>query len=390
VLARNLALARTLSALHGARFGLAVWVLYYLLFTDYAGIGLVEAVTLVAAFVLEVPTGVLADRLGRRPTLVLSFAVLTAGYLLLASVQGLSHLLVALVVLSLGRALYSGTFEALLFDSLAAGSATGRFAAEMLRARALSLGSSALSMVAGGFLYARDPRLPYVVTAGAMLVGALLGSLLREPPRETTPATPFRLWPVTASAVRPLFATGARSTVLPLLVMGALAAVADEILDDVLAVELGYGPRSLGLLFAAVYLAAAAASALSGRLFERSSPGRLGLAVGAIHALTLLPSPWIGMGPGGVAIALRAASRSVLDVASSTAVNELVPSSVRATALSAFALLRNAPYIVGAYAVGSLMDRFGGLAFAAGFGGASLIAVLALWALLLVRAAREE
>lgn len=376
-LRRNLALAHLLSALYGARFGLAVWVLYYLLFTDYAGIGLVEAVTLVTAFVAEVPTGMLGDRLGRRRTLIASFAILGSGYLLLGTVRGLPGLLLSLFVLSVGRSLYSGTFEALLYDSLQAASTAARFPRELLRARAFTLGTSAVTTITGGWLYTVEPRLPFLVTAAVMAVATVVAALLREPPYALGTLHPSLL-AETRRVWRRLLAAEARPSIVPLLCVGALVAVTEEVLDDVLAVELGYSPTGLGLLFAGVYLVAAAASGVAGRWAERWAPRSSALILGSIIAASLLPSPWMGIGLGGVAIALRAATRSFLDVASATAVNDLVPSQIRATAVSSFVAARNAPYVACAYAVGALMDRITGLYFAVAFGLVSLLVICAL------------
>ena len=92
----RLRLLHLVALLSGLRFGLGIWVLFYLCLTDYAGIGLAETVTIVTSFAMEVPTGIAADRWGRKPCLVGAFALELAGYFLLAAAGGLSGLLVSL------------------------------------------------------------------------------------------------------------------------------------------------------------------------------------------------------------------------------------------------------------------------------------------------------
>jgi MFS family permease len=45
---------------------MGIWVLFYLKFTDYKGIGIIEAVQIIVMFLSEIPTGIFADRFGRK------------------------------------------------------------------------------------------------------------------------------------------------------------------------------------------------------------------------------------------------------------------------------------------------------------------------------------
>lgn len=87
-MAPNITLAYGLSAVNGTRFGLGIWVLYYLRFTNYAGIGLIESLMMLTFFVAEIPSGALADLIGRKRTLQLAFALSSAGMLILSQARG--------------------------------------------------------------------------------------------------------------------------------------------------------------------------------------------------------------------------------------------------------------------------------------------------------------
>jgi len=63
---RNITIAYTLSFLWKCWFWLGIWVFYYLRFTDYAGIGFLEAVMITTATIGEIPTGAIADILGKK------------------------------------------------------------------------------------------------------------------------------------------------------------------------------------------------------------------------------------------------------------------------------------------------------------------------------------
>ncbi len=264
----NLRLLHLVAALSGLRFGLGIWVLFYLRLTDYAGIGLAETVTIVTSFALEVPTGIAADRWGRKRCLVAAFALELAGYLLLAAAGGLGGLLASLAVLQLGKSLQSGTFEAMLWESLDERDRDREYVRVFGRINGAQLIAVAGGVSGRGFLYQIDHRLPFVCAGAAFGVAALVGLGLREPERVGSTATAR----TTSSGFLGDFKqasaalAGAWRLTLPLLLVGAFLAVTEEVLDDVLSVEFGFSPTGLGALLACAYVGAAAAAAVTHRL----------------------------------------------------------------------------------------------------------------------------
>ena len=63
---RNIVLAYILGYLKQSWFWLGIWVFYYLRFTNYAGIGIIESVMILTMTVGEIPTGAIADLLGKK------------------------------------------------------------------------------------------------------------------------------------------------------------------------------------------------------------------------------------------------------------------------------------------------------------------------------------
>lgn len=367
----DLRLVRALCILRGLRFGFAVWVLYYLRFTDYAGIGLAETCTIIAAFTLEVPTGVLADRWGRRPTLVASFATEALGYFLLAAATGLSTLLLALVTLQVGRALFSGTFEAFVWESLAEQGEQASYTRRLGRLRGAGLAAIAPATIAGGYLYRLDPRLPYLAAGAAFAAAAATALRLEEPVRAAArDVAPARL---DRHGQAPLWLALA-----PLVLLTVFHVPSDEVLDDALAVDLGFAPQQLGFLFAAAYLFAAFASARS-ESFGRSRSSGAVFALAACAGATLALSPRLGLLGGGVFIVLRYGLRAIHDNLAARRVSSLAASARRATTISLFKAASALPYVVLAYWMGTRMDGAGVRSFAGGLGLLQLVAVVPIW-----------
>ena len=118
----------------------------------------------VAIVVLEVPTGMVADRLGKRTSLLLAEVTL----LLAALVYGFSHgfwsFFVAEVIFAVGVALFSGADSALLYDTLRGLDRQDEYRAYEGRAKAWQLISFALSNVVGGFVGDWDLRATWFVS----------------------------------------------------------------------------------------------------------------------------------------------------------------------------------------------------------------------------------
>jgi hypothetical protein len=85
---------------------------------DLAEVGIVLALYSLVTAALELPTGGLADVVGRRPVLVLSASMTVAGTMLLAVGQDLPVLAAAAGVLGIARALDSGPLQAWFVDAV--------------------------------------------------------------------------------------------------------------------------------------------------------------------------------------------------------------------------------------------------------------------------------
>jgi len=137
-----------------------------------AQINSLQALLIGAGLLLDVPTGILADRIGRRRSYTLGLAcqVLAESTFLVARDYGAFAL--AQVFAGVGYALASGSVDALVYESLPA---EGRPAA-MQRAKgtigAVYQFANLVAYVAGGFLVA-DLRIAHITTAMELTVLAM-------------------------------------------------------------------------------------------------------------------------------------------------------------------------------------------------------------------------
>lgn len=136
-----------------------------------AEIGFVQGVFLFGMVAGELPTGYLADFLGRRKTLALGNAVtatVMAGFVFASSTAAFTALL---LLWSLAWTLRSGTSDAWLYELLAERDLDGEFARLSGRAESVMLVVSAAAALAAGFLYTVDPAIPFAANAAVAALG---------------------------------------------------------------------------------------------------------------------------------------------------------------------------------------------------------------------------
>ena len=173
---RNVTLYPWFKACQNLIFWQAVWFLFFQARLSPAEAILLYAVYDVATTVLEVPSGYLSDRIGRRITLILAGLCSLVSAVLLVLGDGFAAYALANVFLGAGAAFGSGTDSALLYESLKADRRGSEIEAQELKAWRFTFVALAVSAVAGGALTVVDDLLPYVATALAF-AGMLVVSL---------------------------------------------------------------------------------------------------------------------------------------------------------------------------------------------------------------------
>jgi hypothetical protein len=367
---------------------------------DVADVGVVWMTHGLVVAVLELPTGALADVVGRRRTL-LAGAVLTAASMVgYAVASGLGGFLAAIALMAAGRALVSGSLEAWYVDalraaepgaSLRAGLSWGG-AADGLALAGGSLLGGVIPLLAGGLPARGEAALlvfspPLLVAAGvALAYGVAVAVLVREPPRRRERAGlaaaghELRAVAVEASG----YARSSRA-VRRLLVVSAIAGLsftAVELLWQPRLADLAGGAADQTVLFgavsAAVWLALALGSALS-PLAARVRGVRWGYA-GTVAASALLLAALAAAGSPLMFVVLYVlvyAAGGVAEPLHLELLHESVGAKARATVLSAESLATQLGGAVANLGLSRLADG-------RGIGAAWAVAAAALFAAALV------
>lgn len=167
---------------------------------------LLESIYYAVVVVLEVPSGYLSDRLGRRPTLVIGMACWGAAGLVFATTASFGAFAVAQGLMAAGMALNSGTDEALLFDTLTALDRTAEFVDIEARAQVRARIATGLAALVGGAIAVVDYRGAYLVSAATAVVALAFALRMVEPPRTVAEAPLRQLGAVVRRAMQPTLA----------------------------------------------------------------------------------------------------------------------------------------------------------------------------------------
>src|SRR5579859_4554662 len=170
---RNIRIAYLLAFLQNSYFWLGTWVFYYFLYTNYAGIGLIETIMIVARIISEVPTGAFADLFGKKTTLIIAFFLEALGTSIMAFAPHFIWLLVAVGIAGIGSSFYSGSLDALLYESLKEKGDQQRYDKIISRIGTISLAATAICSIVGGFFYTIQPDVPFIANAICYSMGIL-------------------------------------------------------------------------------------------------------------------------------------------------------------------------------------------------------------------------
>ena len=358
---RNVRLLIAFAAFQFILFPIPIITLFW---KDQIGMSLADIMVLQAIFGLavvlfEFPSGYVADRVGYRWSLLVSTALLMAGWLLYTRAESFWAVAVAETTLGAASAFMSGADRALLWVSLDGASRTAQYTRWDGRIRAVSQSAEALSAAAGGWLYAMGPRWPFWLQVPAAALALSTASLLHEAPRPRVAGDRshteramhiigFTLW-----HHRRLRAAMALSVAL-----GLSTFVMIWLIQPYMQAR-GIPPAWFGPLWACAHVWLAGVSLASARVV-----GTLGVRPALLGCCLLVPLGYAGLSLSHAAwgivfylcfMTIRGLQGPIL----ATVMQQDAPPEDRASVLSIATLVFRLSFVVAGPPIGALVDRLG-------------------------------
>jgi MFS family permease len=323
-----------------------LWVPIWVVFLQGRGvsltqIGVLEGVAWLITAFLEVPTGAVADRWGRKASVAMGCLLYgLAMFLILAEALSPAFLL-GYALWNSSMAFVSGADVALLYETLKADGREDQAAKQSGRYAAIQQGSQGVAAVVGAAIATIDITLCFTICGVAAFVAAGLAVSMKEPPHvDEDGVGRLGYWKNLQTAVG---IAARRPVVRALLLLYAtvltLPLVVYYVLLQPYAIGVGLPIATLGIVVAGVQLTSVVASWLAYRatrylaLTTITAIG-VGVLVAAQTILGALPSiPSIGL------VLLVALVPALLGPLLLARLNDLIPSAQRATILSLSALM---------------------------------------------------
>jgi MFS family permease len=380
---RNVWLLSVFWFLREFQLWIPVWIVYLTLERgfSFSQVTAAEALFLIGVLVLEVPTGAVADRYGRRVSLALGALSLASSVTIFAFTTSPVVLFVSFAWWAVAATLMSGAVLALLFDTLKAAGREAEYERLAGRGQALAWAGVGLATLFGGPVASvLDIRATILIGAATCVAAAVTAALLEEPPRSAERQDGLRGYARSmVDAFREAWTKPAVRYVL--LFFGVTVAGIETVhyLVQPYLVENGIGVGPLFSLLQVPLFAAGMAGALVAAPLERrfgAMRGMVALAAGGLAmlaALALSPSLWLY---GGLPLLMGVNSCAWPLVTG--AVNRQVGSERRATVLSIGSMVLSVSMAVLAPLIGRAVDTRG---VGAAFGLGAIVTAAGLFAL---------
>ena len=355
---------------------------------DELDIYLLQAIYSLGVACMEIPSGYMADIIGRKKSLVLGAFLGTFGFILYTLSASFGQFLVAEIILGLGASFISGSDSALLYDSLAESSEQHLYLRYEGRITAMGSFAETAAAIGGGLIAA---FFSYRAVYGAQAVIAALAIpaslLLVEPRREHILAQPS-LRQIISICHQSLCINLKLSAVILLSSVIGTATLCMAWTSQVYFVTRGLDETTITPVWVALNLTVAAVSATSQRVVNF-----LGTRLAIVLIILFIPAGYVLLGvtsllPGLGSLVLFYFLRGYATPLLKDLTNAYCDSSIRATVLSLRSLIIRVGFALLGPMIG-LVSRQYDLATALIYAG-TILFVLALSAGLFLRRQAPE
>jgi MFS family permease len=144
---------------------------------------LMESVCVILLFILQIPTGALADKIGRKKTMLIGSVLLVVDCLVFGLARGPAWIWMANIFWSFGFSLISGADSALLYDTLASQGKSDSYKQVDGKSIANRFILFAIASPIAGYLAATNMRLPVLLGLPGLLATCVFIMCMVEPPR---------------------------------------------------------------------------------------------------------------------------------------------------------------------------------------------------------------
>ncbi len=347
-----------LTALRNCWFIEGNWFFYWTRYMSVGELGWLDAITFGFGLLVEIPSGAIADFLGRKKTLAAGALLAASGITLMTLASASWYFWVGSFLLNTGWAFFSGADEAIVYDTLLENKQVKVYDQVLATTGIIARITAVFTILLGGWLYLLNIKLPNALWALAHIAAFFAAMGMKEPAIDTYK---FNL----KSYARQII-DGGRQLLRPVFQKYSLVAIAllstyylydYSLIKPASAKSFGLLESEQAWLYAAFNIVGAAAVAFLPKLRKLVGEKR-GFYALIIVMLTGLILSTFPLGLFGVAAMMLILISGTLSYPwASVLVNQEIPSRYRATTLSSLALITKLPHVLFAVMVGAMVEN---------------------------------
>ncbi|MBP9758437.1 MFS transporter [Candidatus Dojkabacteria bacterium] len=346
----NIKLYFIISFLNSCWFQLGNWAMFVLLYISNFELGLFEFIAFGIGFVFEIPTGAIADLLGKKKTIVLGNLFLFLGTLIftLGFMDKILFLIGNIFIIGLAFPLISGSFEALAYDTLLENGEEEKYSSIAQNITRTNIIALFICPIIGGILWKYSVFLPWALTTFSFFWGFVLSLFLVEPKVDSEKFN-FNNFIKQNKIGFHMFSRGLLKIYIPIFMVlyGIYYMWSTGMVRVIMGSDFGFNGENINYLIGICYLFSALligkTKYVREKLKDRGGILMLIMMMAIGYLLAFFARDLLS---GVIVFLFMMASGSIAKPWISVIINENTPSKYRATTISTFSFLIQFPYIL--------------------------------------------
>ncbi len=335
------------------------WVFYWLKFMSKGEIGIADAFAFGLALILEIPSGAVGDLLGKKRTLIFSFALQLIGALMMAFIDDKILIIIGNTFFWIGTSFMSGTLEAFGFDSMVEKGKEKFYEVVAGKYGFLEISTVVIAVGIGGLLYRFNDRLPWIAWALFIFVALIVSLVIKEPSVDTEKFSWKTYNKQLRIGFRNLWSKRIRNYFIVFVVLGGIYRLwAEGFVRPLMGDGFNFDGETLSYTLSFIALIAS-----FNIFFFKAIRTKLG-DIWGISFIIILMSLGFGIAAffhtpliGFFALLIIYVSGKIRNPWASVILNPMIESKYRATTLSSLALVTGIPYVFVAIFAGQLAEE---------------------------------
>ncbi len=341
----------------------SIWVLYLAYCgLNLAQIGLLEGIYHATGILFEIPSGAVADLLGRKRSMVLSRICIAASCIIMLFSRSFGLFALSFIIQALGNNFNSGSEEALVYDSMKYIGREEQYMGIYGRLNIILEVSQGIATVAGGIL----AEYSYFWCYGACVIIALLSLLpvllMTEAPFDRQGNKRTGIGELVASHFRESFRILQSDVrIFKIILYYSVIYAAQTLLffySQQYFYSLGYNKIRISLILLIMGAASCLGAFISDKIYPRYRK-KVVFAASAVIAVSMICYGFENAALSAAALSVAGFCNSILYPVQSDSLNQLIPSDQRATLISVNSMFFSVAMILMFPAVGMMADHWG-------------------------------